>query len=104
MVLRAYPGVNTWTAGPGPPTAHVLALWSRPRQGGSLPAQVQPELTSVPVTRRSRADARRFRPRERTARSRFYLVPFLRGLVTNHGAHQTRFILRRNQFAPRRGI
>jgi hypothetical protein len=25
----------------------------------------------------------------------------LRGLVTNHGAHQTQSVLRRNQFAPK---
>jgi len=40
------------------------------------------------------------RPREPLARSRFCLVAFLRGLVTNHGAHQPPSILRRNQFAP----
>jgi hypothetical protein len=29
------------------------------------------------------------------------LVGFLRGLLTNHGAHQTPSVLRRNQFAPK---
>ena len=41
------------------------------------------------------------RPREPSARSRFCLVGFLRGQLTNHGAHQTPSVLRRNQFAPK---
>ncbi len=99
-VLRAYPGEDTWAATSGPATAHVLALTSRPGLGGSLPARVQPELTSDPATRRLRGDARHFRPREPWARSRFCVVAFLRGLVTNHGAHPAQSDLRRDQFAP----
>ena len=59
-------------------------------------ADVRPR---YPALTGGRADL--VRPREPWARSRFCLVPFLRGLVTNHGAHQTQYILRRNQFAPK---
>ncbi len=101
QVLRAYPGVRTWAATSGPATVHVLALTSRPGLGGSLPARVQPELTSTPSTRRFWGNARPiFRPREPWARSRFCLVGFLRGQLTNLGTHLTPSVLRRSQFAP----
>src|SRR3990172_7769906 len=73
-----------------------------PSKAVRLPPQVQSVLTFDPATRRSRGNARHIRPREPWARSRFCLVSFLRGLVTNHGAHHTRSLPRRNKFAPKR--
>ena len=67
-------------------------LASRPDPAGAVVPIRYPALTG------GRADL--FRPREPWARSRFCLVGFLRGLLTNHGAHLVPSILRRSQFAP----
>ena len=66
-------------------------LASRPDPAG---ADVRPRYPALTGGRAA------LRPREPLARSRFCVVAFLRGLVTNHGARPAQSILRRNQFAP----